>query len=304
MIADPRSEALATRFASQWLRLQDVDKIRPDALLYPYWDHTLADNLVRETQLFFHSLVREDKSILDLLRADYSYVNERVARHYGINNVMGPEFRRVALPPERRGILGHGSIHLLTSVADRTSPVQRGKWVMEVMLGILPPTPPPNVPALDETGANQGGKNLSVRERMEQHRRNPPCISCHKVIDPLGLALENFDVTGKWRIKDNGNPVDSSGVLYDGTPMEGPAGLRAAILKNQRAFVLSFTESLMTYALGRRIEARDMPLVRRVMRSAEQQNYRLSAFVQAIATSPAFQMNAEPAVETTTPAVH
>jgi mono/diheme cytochrome c family protein len=291
MIADPKSEALATRFAAQWLRLQDVDKIRPDALLYPYWDHTLAANLRRETELFFDSLVREDKSILDLLRADYSYVNERVARHYGIANVMGPEFRRVAMPPERRGLLGHGSIHLLTSVADRTSPVQRGKWVMEVMLGILPPTPPPNVPALDETGANQGGRNLSVRERMEQHRKNPPCISCHKVIDPLGLALENFDVTGKWRIKDNEVPIDSVGELYDGTKMQGANGLSEAILRHKDAFLLGFTERLLTYATGRRMQAADMPLVRRVLREAGKQDYRLSAFIMSVVNSQAFRMN-------------
>ena len=300
MIADPRSEALATRFASQWLRLQDVDKIRPDALLYPYWDHTLAENLVRETQLFFHSLVREDKSILDLLRADYSYVNERVARHYGITNVMGPEFRRVSLPPERRGILGHGSIHLLTSVADRTSPVQRGKWVMEVMLGILPPTPPPNVPALDETGANQGGKNLSVRERMEQHRRNPPCISCHKVIDPLGLALENFDVTGKWRIKDNEVPIDSVGELYDGSKMAGALGLSDAILRHKDAFLLGFTERLLTYAVGRRMQPYDQPLVRRIIRDTAKQDYKLSAFIMAVVNSPAFRMSRVEGTEQTT----
>ena len=304
MLADPKSEALASRFAAQWLRLRDVEEVLPDALLYPYFDRTLGRAMMRETELFFGSIVREDRSLLDLITADYTFVNERLARHYGIPNVTGTEFRRVSLPPERRGILGQGSVLVQTSVADRTSPVMRGKWVMEVMLGSPPPAPPPNVPTLEETGGSQGSKVLTVRERMETHRKNPACQSCHRVIDPLGLTLENFDVTGKWRIKDNGNPVDSSGVLYDGTPMEGPAGLRAALLKNQRAFVLSFTESLMTYALGRRIEARDMPLVRRVMRAAEQQNYKLSAFVQAIATSPAFQMNAEPAVDATTPAVH
>ncbi len=299
MIADPRSEALATRFASQWLRLQDVDKIRPDALMYPYWDHTLAENLVRETQLFFDSLVRDDKPILDLLTADYSYVNERVARHYGIQNVTGPEFRRVQLPPERRGILGQSSIHLLTSVADRTSPVQRGKWVMEVMLGILPPTPPPNVPALDATGANQGGRNLSVRERMEQHRKNPPCISCHKVIDPLGLALENFDVTGKWRIKDNEVPIDSVGELYDGTKMNGALGLGQAILRHKDAFLLGFTERLMTYATGRRMQPYDMPVVRRIIRDAGKQDYKLSAFIMGVVNSQAFRMNrVEPATST------
>ncbi len=301
MLADPKSDALASRFAAQWLRLRDVEEVLPDALLYPYFDRTLGRAMMRETELFFASLVREDRSLLDLITADYTFVNERLARHYGIPNVTGTAFRRVTLPPERRGILGQGSVLVQTSVADRTSPVMRGKWVMEVMLGSPPPAPPPNVPTLEETGGSQGSKILTVRERMEQHRKNPACQSCHRVIDPLGLTLENFDVTGKWRIKDNGNPVDSSGVLYDGTQMDGPAGLRAALIKNKRAFVLSFTESLMTYALGRRIEAPDMPLVRRVMRAAEQRDYKLSAFVQAIAASPAFQMNAEPAVETTAP---
>ncbi|MGE0815960.1 MAG: DUF1592 domain-containing protein [Vicinamibacterales bacterium] len=299
MLADPRSEALSTRFAHQWLRLQDVEKIHPDALLYPYWDQTLAKSLVRETELFFDSLVREDHSILDLLTADYSFVNERVARHYGIPNVMGPEFRRVQLPPERRGILGQGSIHLLTSVADRTSPVQRGKWVMEVMLGILPPTPPPNVPALDETGANQGGRNLSVRERMEQHRKNPPCISCHRVIDPLGLALENFDVTGKWRIKDNEVPIDSVGELYDGTKMNGAIGLSQAILRHKDAFLLGFTERLLTYATGRRMLAADMPMVRHIIRDAAKHDYRLSSFFLGVVNSDAFRMSRVEAAATT-----
>ena len=291
MLADPRSESLATRFAGQWLRLQDVKRIRPDALLYPHWDYTLAANLVRETELFFDSLVRDDRSALDLLRADYSFVNERVARHYGIPNVMGADFRRVQVPDERRGILGQGSVLLLTSVADRTSPVQRGKWVMEVLLGSPPPAPPPNVPTLEETGGALGGKLLSVRERMEQHRANPACMSCHKVIDPLGLALENFDVTGKWRIKDNEVPVDARGELYDGTKMSGPAGLRDALLEHQDAFLLSFTERLMTYALGRRLQPYDMPTVRRVIRDAGKHDYRMSAFILGVVNSSPFRMS-------------
>ena len=299
MLADPRADSLSTRFASQWLRLQDVDKIRPDALLFPYWDYTLAENLVHETQLFFASLVREDRSALDVLRADYTFVNERLARHYGIPNVMGPEFRRVQVPDERRGILGQGSVLLLTSVADRTSPVQRGKWVMEVLLGSPPPAPPPNVPALDQTGGSKDGKNQSVRERMEQHRANPACMSCHRVIDPLGLALENFDVTGKWRIKDNEVPVDAVGELYDGTKMSGPAGLREALLKHQDAFLLSFTERLMTYALGRRVQPYDMPTVRRVIRDAGRQDYRLSAFVLGVVNSAAFRMSRVEGTDTT-----
>jgi hypothetical protein len=291
MLEDPRSEALATRFASQWLRLQDADKIRPDALLYPYWDQILTQNFVRETQLLFDSLVREDRSVLDLLTADYSFINERIARHYGIPNVNGSHFRRVSLPENRRGILGHGSILLLTSVADRTSPVQRGKWVMEVLLGTPPPPPPPNVPALEETKGAIGAKLLSVRERMEEHRKNPACSSCHRVIDPLGLALENYDVTGAWRIKDSGVPVDSAGDLYDGTKMEGPTGLREALLKHKDMVLLSFTESLMTYALGRRIEYFDMPVVRGIVRDAGRQDNRLSAFILGVVRSPGFQMS-------------
>jgi len=299
LLADPRSEALAERFAGQWLRLRDVEEILPDALLYPYFDRTLGAAMIRESELFFDSLVREDRSVLDLLTADYTFVNERLARHYGLPDVTGTEFRRVAVPEERRGILGHGSVLVQTSVADRTSPVMRGKWVMEVLLGSPPPPPPPNVPLLEETGGTSNGRVLTTRERMETHRKNPACTSCHRVIDPLGLTLENFDVTGRWRIKDNGHPVDSSGVLYDGTPMEGPAGLRAALLKNKDAFLLSFTESLLTFALGRRLEPTDMPAVRKIIRTAAAHDYRLSSFVLGVAESAAFQMNTAVAAETT-----
>jgi mono/diheme cytochrome c family protein len=290
LLADPRSEALSTRVARQWLRLGDVDTVLPDAVAYPYFDRTLGDAFIKESELFFDSLVREDRSLLDLLTADYSFVNERIARHYGIPNVTGNAFRRVTLPPERRGILTHGSVLVLTSVADRTSPVMRGKWVMEVMMGSPPPAPPPNVPTLEETKGEMAGKVLTVRERMEEHRKNPQCTSCHRVIDPLGLALENFDVTGKYRIKDAGMPIDPSGTLYDGMQMSGPEGLRAALLKHQDAFLLSFTEHLLTYALGRRIDANDMWAVRRIIRDAEKKNLKISAFVQGVATSPLFTM--------------
>jgi hypothetical protein len=289
MLADPKSEALATRFAAQWLRLGDVDEMLPDALAYPYYDHSLGQAFKRETELFFDSLVREDRNVLDLLTADYTFVNERIARHYGIPNITGPSFRRVQVPDYRRGVLGHGSILVLTSVADRTSPVMRGKWVMEVLLGSPPPPPPPNVPAFEETKAAASGKLLSVRERMEEHRRNPACTSCHRVIDPLGLALENFDVTGRYRIKDNEVPVDPSGVLYDGTPMNGPAGLREAMLKHQHAILLSFTERLMTYALGRRLTTADMPAVRAIVRGAERDGNRMSGFILGVIRSAAFQ---------------
>ena len=296
MLAAPPAEALATRFASQWLRLQDLERVIPDPILYPYSDQTLSLALKKETELFFESLVRDDRGVLDLLTADYTFVNERVARHYGIPNVTGNEFRRVALPADRRGILGHGSILTLTSIADRTSPVMRGKWVMEVLLGSPPPPPPPNVPALEETkGTSETGRALSVRERMEQHRSNPQCTSCHRVIDPLGLALENFDATGKWRIRDGGITVDTAGQLFDGTSIEGPSGLRDSLLRHKDVVLLSFTRSLMTYALGRRVEAADMPTVRRIIRDAEAQNYRISAFVTGIIESDAFRMAKLPA---------
>jgi uncharacterized protein DUF1592/uncharacterized protein DUF1588/uncharacterized protein DUF1587/uncharacterized protein DUF1585/uncharacterized protein DUF1595 len=300
MLADPRSDALATRFATQWLRLNDVEGMLPDAVQYPYYDQTLGANFVRETQLFFDSLVREDKSILDVLTADYTFVNDRIARHYGIPNVTGNQFRRVSVPDYRRGIFGHGSVLVLTSVADRTSPVMRGKWIMEVLLGSPPPPPPPNVPPLEETSAASAGRLLSVRERMEEHRRNPTCNSCHRMIDPLGLALENFDVTGKWRIKDNDVPVDASGVMYDGTRIDGPAGLRSAILKHKDIFLQTFTENLMTYALGRRVEYFDMPAVRAIVRNASRRNFAISAFVAGVVQSDAFQMGA---AETTDPAL-
>jgi hypothetical protein len=303
LLADPRSEALSTRFASQWLRLQDVDSIRPDALLYPSYDYRLAQSFKRETELLFDSIVREDRNVLDLLNADYTFVNERIARHYGIPNVTGEAFQRVPLGPpfdSRRGILGHGSILLLTSVADRTSPVQRGKWIMEVLLGSPPPPPPPNVPALDETKAiAPGGRTLSTRERMEEHRKNPACSSCHRVIDPLGLTLENFDVTGAWRIKDNGVPVDASGDLYDGTRMTGPAGLRQALVSHSESLIRNFAENLMAYAVGRRVEYFDQPAVRAAVRQAAASGNRFSSFVLGVVNSAAFQMSRAEPVRTT-----
>jgi len=301
MLRDRRAQAMGTRFGSQWLRLQDLMKLNPDALLYPQYDQTLAQGLKRETELLFEAIVRDDRPVTELLTADYTFVNERVAKHYGLPNVTGPEFRRVALPDaNRRGLLGQGSILALTSVADRTSPVQRGKWVMEVLLGSPPPAPPPNVPSLDESvSAAQGAKVLSTRERMEEHRKNPTCNSCHRVIDPLGLALENFDVTGAWRIRDGDTAVDSNGDLYDGTKMQGPQGLRDALLRHKDVFLLSFTESLMTYGLGRRVEHYDLPTVRRIVQEAGRAGDRMSQFILGVVKSPAFQMGRLEA-ETTT----
>jgi hypothetical protein len=290
MLLDPRAEALATRFAFQWLRLQDLEKIRPDALLYPFYDATLAEGFRRETELLFDSVVREDRSVLDLLTADYTFVNERVARHYGIPNVAGTRFRRVDIKDfPRRGLLGHGSILALTSVADRTSPVQRGKWVLEVLLNSAPPPPPPNVPALDDTKITNGGDRLmTVRERMEDHRKDPACRSCHRVIDPLGLALENYDVDGRWRIKDSGILVDAEGTLYDGTKLQGADDLRKALLNHKEAVLRGFAEYLLTYALGRRVEPGDGPAIRAIVRDAARSGYRFSAFALGIAKSGAF----------------
>jgi mono/diheme cytochrome c family protein len=298
MVADPRSIALSTRFAHQWLRLQDVAKVIPDPLSFPHYDNYLSESFVRETELFFDSLVREDRSLLELVTADYSFVNERLARHYGIPNVMGSTFRRVQAPPERRGILGHGSILMQTSVADRTSPVLRGKWIMEVLLGSPPPPPPPNVPELGATSSTKEGRLLTTRERMEQHRANPACNSCHRFIDPPGLALENFDVTGRWRLKDHGVPISASGELYDGSALDGPDGLRAAVLTHADVLALSFTEHLLTYALGRRVEHYDMPTVRAIVREAARHDHRLSAFLLGLVKSAAFQMSTVPSSTT------
>ena len=291
MLADPRSSALGTRFASQWLRLQDLDKVHPDALRYPDFHARLAGDMKHETELFFNQLVREERSVLELLTADYSYLNERLARHYGIPGVTGDRFRRVEYPDDaRRGILGHGSILTLTSHANRTSPVLRGKWVMEVLLGSPPPPPPPDVPTLEATDDAADGRFLTVRERMEQHRANPTCNSCHRVIDPIGLALENFDVTGAYRIRDNGADVETEGELYDGTVIQGVDGLRTALLTRPEALVRTFTENLMAYAIGRRVEYYDMPAIRTITRDARENDYRITSFIRGVIRSPAFQM--------------
>jgi hypothetical protein len=291
LLADRRSDVLASRFAAQWLRLQDLDKINPDVRFYPDFDEQLKTSMLRETELFFRSIVREDRPVRDLFSADYTFVDERLARHYGFANVIGSQFRKVPYPDGRRqGLLGHASILTLTSHADRTSPVLRGKWVMEVLLGTPPPAPPPNVPDLEATAEAEDGRLRTVRERMEQHRASPSCSSCHRMIDPIGLALDNFDVTGAWRIRDNGMPVDATSTFYDGTPLTGPADLRQALLKRSRVLVQTFTENLLTFALGRRLGPEDMPAVRGIVRHAEAEHLKLSAFVLAIVKSPAFRM--------------
>ena len=291
MLEDLRSEALGARFAGQWLRLQDLEKVHPDRLLFPDFYQQLADDMQLETEMFFNSLVREGRSVFDLLEADFTFVNERLARHYGIPGVNGDEFRRVTYPDNRRrGLLGHGSILTLTSHANRTSPVLRGKWVMEVLLGTPPPPPPPGIPDLDQTEGVIEGRRLTTRERMEMHASNPACSSCHRFMDPIGLALDNFDVTGRWRIRENGVPVDTRGELYDGTPVTSPEDLRRALLKRPIPLIRTFTENLMAYALGRRIEYYDQPTIRAITAEAEADGYRISSLILGVVNSGAFQM--------------
>jgi mono/diheme cytochrome c family protein len=290
MIADPRAEAFVTNFAGQWLFLRNLAATVPVQSIFPDFDDALRQAFRRETELFFESIVREDRSALDLLRADYTFLNERLARHYGIPNVTGSHFRRVALGPQskRAGLLGHGSILTVTSYPDRTSPVVRGKWILENLLGTPPPPPVPDVPPLRPASA--GGTVLSIRERMAQHRALPACASCHAMMDPLGFSLENFDAVGKYRtLGETGAPIDASGVLPDGTPFNGPDGLRAALLQSNR-FVSTLTEKMLTYALGRGMEYSDAPAVRAIVREAEKDEYRLSSLIMGVVQSTPFRM--------------
>jgi hypothetical protein len=290
MLAHPRAEALGSRFAAQWLRLQDLEKVEPDALSFPYFDELLAEAMLRETISLFNHLVRQNRPALELLTADYTFVNERLARHYGIGGVTGSDFRKVSYPDDtRRGVLGHGSVLTLTSHGSRTSPVLRGKWVMEVLLGSPPPPPPATVPDLEEAGTAKDGRLLSVAEQLAMHRASPACSSCHNVIDPIGLSLDHFDVTGAWRIKDRGVPVSVAGELYDGTSLNGAADLRAALLARSEVIVTHLTERLMSYALGRRIEYYDMPAVRKIVRDAKERDYRMSALILGVVQSAAFR---------------
>ena len=302
MLADPRSEALSSVFAVQWLQLQNLRDVQPDAFLYPNFDRNLADSMRRETELLFDSIVHEDRSIVDLLTANYTFVDELLAKHYGIPNVLGPRFRRVTVTDENRlGVLGHASILTLTSVSNRTSPVQRGKWVMIALLGTPPPPPPPGVPPLKETGENE--KIQSVREKMEEHRKNEPCRSCHQLMDPIGLALENFDGIGSWRAKDGGLPVDASGRMFDGTKLDGPVSLRKAILSHSDAFIGTFAQNLLAYALGRVVDYHDMPMVRSIEQEAARNNNRFSSFVLGIVKSMPFQMRRAEGAEAPTDTV-
>jgi hypothetical protein len=296
MIADPKSEALVENFTGQWLNVRGMAAMEPVVNLFPDFDSTLREAFRRETELFFDSIVHEDRSVLDLLTADYTFVNERLAKHYGIPNIYGSQFRRVTLPANldmRRGLLGKGALLTVTSQAARTSPVTRGKWFLQTFLGISPPDPPPNVPAIKAAAQDAAGntREPTMRERMAAHHANPVCATCHNIFEPLGLALENFDAVGAWRLEDSGTPIDASGKFIDGMALDGPASLRALLMKYQDQYVRNVAEKLLTYALGRGVEYQDMPLVRKIVRDAAPNNYRFSSIVMSIVTSVPFQMN-------------
>jgi mono/diheme cytochrome c family protein len=288
MMADSKASAFVENFAGQWLQLRNLRSSFPDSREYPNFDAQLRDAFQRETELFFDSMMREDRSVLELLTANYTFVNGRLARHYGIPNVQGNEFRRVTVTDEaRKGLLGQGSVLTVTSHANRTSPVRRGKWVLENLLGSPPPPPPPNVPPLKEK--NELAKPQTMRERMEQHRANPACASCHRAMDPIGFALEHFDATGAYRQRDGREAIDSDGQFVDGTSVNGPAALRAAVLHRPENFVTTVTEKMLMYGLGRSVDYRDMPTVRAIVREAAAGNYRFSSIVLGIVRSVPFQ---------------
>jgi len=291
MLADPRAQSLESNFAGQWLYLRNLASVGPDGRQFPDFDDNLRQAFRRETELFFESIVKEDRSVVDLLNADYTFLNERLAKHYGIPNVYGSNFRRVSLTNDniRGGLLGQGSILTVTSYANRTSPVLRGKWVLENILGTPPPPPPPNVPPLTE--GNPVGKVLTMRERMAQHRTNPACSSCHQLMDPIGLSFEHFDAVGRWRNQSEGDvPIDAAGALPSGTTFEGVAGLKQALLKHPELFVTTVTEKLLTYALGRGIDYYDAPAIRAITREARNNDYRFSSLILGVVKSAPFQM--------------
>ena len=296
MLKDPRSDALINNFTGQWLSVRSLKTSEPVVNLFPDFDDNLRNAFQREMELFFGSIVHEDRSVLELLTADYTFVNERLAKHYGIPNLYGPQFRRVTLGPDlsmRRGLLGKGALLTVTSQAARTSPVTRGKWFLQTFLGVSPPDPPPNVPAIKEQAADTTGnaKAPTARQMMEAHRTNPTCSTCHRIFEPIGLALENFDAVGAWRTQDEGFPIDATGVLVDGTKVDGVASLRDVLVRYSDQFVRVVTEKLLTYALGRGVEYEDMPLVRSIVRNSAGSKYAFSSLVLGIVKSPAFQKN-------------
>ncbi len=290
----PQSKAFVSNFAGQWLYLRNLAQVKPDPDVFPQYDATLRQSFERETELFFNAILRENRPVTDLLAAKFTYLNERLAQHYGIPNVYGSQFRRVSLPANSRGgLLGQGSILTVTSYPNRTSVVQRGKWVLENLLGSPPPPPPPDIPALE--AKSKDGKQLTMRQQMEQHRTNAVCASCHSRMDPIGFSLENYDGVGAWRSKDAGSIIDAAGKLPDGTLFEGPAGLTNLFLtKYREEFVTTFTDKLLTYALGRGLEYYDAPAVRAIMRDAERDNCTIQSLIQAIVKSPQFQMRRTP----------
>jgi hypothetical protein len=289
MVADRKSKALVDNFAEQWLHLRNLKNSNPDLVAFPDFDDNLRQAMKQETELFFESIMRDDRSVLDLLNADYTFVNERLARHYGIPDVYGSRFRRVKIPSaSRRGLLGQASILTVTSYPNRTSPVERGKWILTNLLGVPPQPPPPNIPPLQDTAAD--GRVVPLRERMERHRNSPVCAGCHRVMDPIGFSMENFDGIGRWRDKEEGQPIDASGTLFTGARVDGAAALRRELTARPEVFVGVFTEKMLTYALGRGIEYYDMPAVRKIVRDAAATNYRFSSIVLGIARSVPFQM--------------
>ena len=293
MLADIRSHELIKNFAGQWLQLRALASSTPEGMIYPDFDDNLRQAFRTETEMFIESIMREDRNVIDLLNADYTFVNERLAQHYGVPNVYGSQFRRVRLDGAldvRRGLLGKGSFELVTSDSDRTSPVQRGKWVLTNLLGTIPPDPPPNVPPLKEIASGASAEQ-TMRERMESHRANPACASCHKMMDPIGFTLENFDGIGQWRTTQYGQKLDASGQLTDGTKIDGVASLRQALVRYSPQFVRTLTEKLLTYGLGRGVEYQDMPVVRSIVHQAERNNYRFSSLIIGIVESDPFQMN-------------
>jgi mono/diheme cytochrome c family protein len=306
MLADPKSQAMSENFAGQWLQLRTLEGASPNEFYFPNFGENLRRDFRRETELFFQSILRDDRSVLEFLTADYTYLNERLAKHYGIPNVYGAQFRRVTIPdPNRRGLLGQGSFLTVTSLADRTTVVGRGKWILDTVLGSPPPPPPANVPPLKENTGT--GKVLSLRERMEQHRANPVCASCHARMDPLGFALENFDATGQWRERDGDTAIDSSASLPDGSKFQGATGLRQWVLRQPEQFVTALTEKLIIYSTGRGLEYYDAPAVRKIVREAASSDYKFQSLIIGVVKSTPFQMRkasapAEPA--NTTKAQH
>lgn len=294
MMNDPRADAMVSNFAGQWLLLRNLNSQPRDPNVFPNYDANLRDAFRKETEMLFQTVMREDRNVLELLTADYTFVNQRLAQHYGIPGIYGSNFRRVKITdPNRRGILGQGSFLTVTSESNRTSPVKRGKYILETILGTPPPAPPPNVPALKEN--DESGRNATtLRARLALHREAATCSTCHSVMDPIGLALENFDAVGRWRTKELGGQIDTAGQLADGTKVSGPTELRDALMKRPAQFVGTMTEKMLTYALGRAVEPRDMPVVRDIARQAEKQNFKFSAIVIGIVKSTPFQMKKVP----------